>query len=115
MERPLEQLFAGTDAVAIFYDEVDHYSFERFLRWLMAVGIRSVVSALKVFSAPRWPARTISSVRANAPRARDQLVERTATGDLDGGAQDELRPAAGWRLQVPDVHYVPLRTGDRVP
>lgn len=41
--RPLARLFADTDAVAVFYDEVDTFDFERFLRWLVRVGVRSAV------------------------------------------------------------------------
>jgi ATP-dependent DNA helicase RecQ len=43
MGSPLARLFADSDAIAIFYDEVEQYDFERFLRWLVSMGIRSAV------------------------------------------------------------------------
>ena len=43
MADPLAQLLRGSDATAIFYDEIEAFVFERFLRWMASMGIRCVV------------------------------------------------------------------------
>jgi hypothetical protein len=63
MGEPLARLFGDSDVIAIFYDDVEQYDFERFLRWLISLGIRSAVlppdlphslrsAALEVLGAP---------------------------------------------------------------
>lgn len=67
MGPPLARLLAGTDAVAIFYNQVETYAFERFLRWLVSLGIRSAVLPPGFPEPLRASALEVLGVRSERP------------------------------------------------
>jgi ATP-dependent DNA helicase RecQ len=108
MGKPLERLLGGSDAVGIFYDEVELYDFERFLRWLVSMGVRSAVlpsglpptlrsTALEVLGSPSERPVFLSEEYhfRRAPRVPTLI----------------LHPSGA---EVP-AHYLPSRDGNGAP
>jgi ATP-dependent DNA helicase RecQ len=108
MGKPLERLLGGSDAVGIFYDEVELYDFERFLRWLISMGVRSAVlpsdlpptlrsTAMEVLGVPSERPVIISEEYhfRRAPRVPTLILHRSGAG-------------------VP-AHHLPSRDGNGVP
>lgn len=106
--EPLAQLFAGTDAVAIFYDEVETYAFERFVRWLVAAGIRSAVLPPELSTQLRAAALEILA----APSERPVFVSDTFHFRRAPRVPTLIVHPAG--AEVP-FRYLPSSTGDGIP
>jgi ATP-dependent DNA helicase RecQ len=70
MGKSLARLFADSDAVAVFYDEVEQHDFERFLRWLVSTGIRNAVLPAELPS----PLRSVALEVLGAPMEHPVFV-----------------------------------------
>ena len=73
MGGPLEGLFGEFDTVSVFYDEVRPHDFERFLRWLVSMGIRSAVLPFQFCS----PLRPIALEVLGAPSDRPVFISES--------------------------------------
>jgi hypothetical protein len=108
MGAQLERLFAGSDAVAIFYDEVEHFAFERFLRWLVSMGIRSAVLPPELSSS----LRTIALEVLGVPSERPVFISEMYHFRKAPGVPTVILHPRG--AEVP-AHYLPSREGGGIP
>jgi ATP-dependent DNA helicase RecQ len=108
MGAPLARLLADSDAIAVFYNEVEQYDFERFLRWLVSMGIRSAVLPSEMPASLRFVALDV----LGAPMERPVFISDAYHFRKAPRVPTLILHSSG--IEVP-TRYLPSTDGSGIP